>query len=102
MRAIRKRPGEMPEITDVENTLEALQKEVGGQIESLRFAADATVLCNEEGKLLGLQPNVWFLGDVLCGTILIVGVRGDAFCSLTMDGARMMCEYLKDKQKWCS
>lgn len=57
MRAIRKRPGEAPEIVDVENTLEALQAEVGGQIESLRFAADATILCNEEGKLMKLSPQ---------------------------------------------
>jgi hypothetical protein len=65
MRAIRKRPGEAPEIVDVENTLEALQAEVGGQIESLRFSADATVLCNEEGKLMKLAPNIHFCGDVL-------------------------------------
>ena len=34
MRAIRKRPGEAPEIVDIENTLEALQAEVGGKLKA--------------------------------------------------------------------
>ena len=33
MKAIRKKPGCAPEIIEVENTLEALQQEVGGYIE---------------------------------------------------------------------
>lgn len=52
MKAVRKKPGEPPEIVDVENTLEALQAEVGGYIESFQTARDCTILCNEKGKLL--------------------------------------------------
>lgn len=37
MRAIRKRPGEAPKIVDVENTLEALQAEVGGKLKAFAF-----------------------------------------------------------------
>lgn len=102
MRAIRKRPGEAPEIVDVENTLEALQAEVGGQIESLRFAADDTVLCNEEGKLMKLAPNIHFMGDVLCGTILVVGVKGEAFCSLSMRNTLILREFMGSERLWRS
>lgn len=35
MKAIRKKPGCAPEIIEVENTLEALQQEVGGYIEAV-------------------------------------------------------------------
>lgn len=100
MRAIRKRPGEAPEIVDVENTLEALQAEVGGRIESLRFAADATILCNEEGKLMKLAPNIHFMGDILCGTILVVGVRGEDFNSLTMRNTLILRELLENERLW--
>ena len=56
MKAIRKKPGCAPEIIEVENTLEALQQEVGGYIETLSIA-DVVIICNEEGRLCGL-PSV--------------------------------------------
>lgn len=102
MRAIRKRPGEAPEIVDVENTLEALQAEVGGQIESLRFAKDATILCNEEGKLIPLEPNLAFCDDVLFGTVLVVGVKGEEFCSLSMRNTLILREFMGSERLWRS
>ena len=63
MKAVRKKPGEPPEILDVDNTLEALQAEVGRYIESFQIASDCTILCNEEGKLLPLEPNLLFCGE---------------------------------------
>lgn len=44
MRVIRKRPGQVPQIVDVENTLESLQFEVDGWIEAVTFAEDACVI----------------------------------------------------------
>ena len=102
MRAIRKRPGEAPEIVDIDNALEALQAEVGGQIESLRFAEDATILCNEEGKLIPLEPNLAFCGDVLFGTVLVVGVKGEEFCSLSQTVAEMLCNWMGVRKTWRS
>ena len=46
MKAIRKKPGCAPEIIEVENTLEALQQEVGGYIETVSIA-DVVIICNE-------------------------------------------------------
>lgn len=54
MKAIRKKPGCEPELVEVENTLEALQQEVGGHIETVTIASDVVVICNEEGVLLGM------------------------------------------------
>ena len=38
MKAIRKKPGAQPEIIEVDNTLAALQQEVGGYIETVSIA----------------------------------------------------------------
>ena len=82
MKAIRKRPGEAPEIIEVENTLKALQAEVGGYIETIPLDGMAFIV-NEEGKLRGLPENFRFGNDVLVGTVLLVGTDGEEFCGLT-------------------
>ena len=82
MKIIMKKPGEKPEVIEIENKLSALQEAVGGYIEVLPIAEDICVLCNEEGKLLGLPHNIVLCGDILVGTILIAGVAGEEFCDL--------------------
>ena len=81
IRVLRIVPDKAPEVAFVPNTLEGLQKEVEGYIETVTLD-DATIIVNEEGKLLGLPANRNFRGDILCGTILICGVDGENFCSL--------------------
>lgn len=83
MKIIMKKPGKKPEVIEIENKLSALQEAVGGYIEVLPIAEDICVLCNEEGKLLGLPHNIVLCGDILVGTILIVGVAGEEFCDLS-------------------
>lgn len=53
----------MLEEKEIENTLESLQKIVGGWIEipyiSHRFAEETIdVIINEEGKMIGLEPQI--------------------------------------------
>lgn len=85
MRALRKKPGEVWETIEIPNTLEALQQEVGGHIETVTFCTYAAIVCNEEGMLKDLPRND-FLGHLWRGTILMVGVDGDEFCDIA-DGA---------------
>lgn len=82
MKAIRKKPGAQPEIIEVDNTLAALQQEVGGYIETVTIASDAVVICNEEGVLLGMPYNCRFCGVDFVGTILVVGRNKDEFCDV--------------------
>ena len=82
MLVIRKDPGQPPELVEMENTLEALQQAVGGYIETVTLSADAAIICNEEGRLLGLPYNCRFLGVDFVGPILVVGVDGDRFTDL--------------------
>ena len=82
MKAIRKKPGAQPEIIEVDNTLKALQAEVGGYIETVTIASDAVVICNEEGRILGLPDNCRVCGVDFVGTILVVGRNKDEFCDV--------------------
>ncbi len=82
MKAIRKKPGCAPEIIEVENTLKALQAEVGGYIEVITLPYGAAIICNEEGRILGLPDNCRVRGVDFVGTVLIVGTKGDEFCDV--------------------
>lgn len=83
MIVIRKQPDKFPEVINVENTLEALQEQVGGYIETVTFATDACFICDEEGRLKDKPYNVELLGVPFFGTVLVVGVNGEEFAELT-------------------
>ena len=85
MRVIYKAPGRMPEFREIPNTLEALQEAVGGYIETVTIDTDACIVCNEEGRLLGLPYNRNVLGIPFYGPILIVGTDGEEFCDIPED-----------------
>lgn len=89
MTAIYKAPGYAPEVIDIPNTLEALQEKVGGCIETVTFATGAAIICNEEGRLMGLPYNCNLLGVSFVGPILIVGIDGEEFAGLPEDMLHM-------------
>lgn len=82
MKAILKKPGEKPEIIDIENELGALQKAVGGHIETFTFAVDACVICDEEGRFKGYKHNTVVGGVEFVGPILVVGIKGEDFADV--------------------
>lgn len=83
MNVLRKKVGSDWELVEIENTLEALQREVDGYIETVGIAGDACIIVNEEGMINDLPFNVRLFGLQLFGTVLIVGVDGDEFCDLS-------------------
>lgn len=51
-------PGKYPKTVTIEDSLEAMQKLVGGDIEEyMPFDDEAAIICNEEGKINGLPLN---------------------------------------------
>ena len=77
-------------VQEFPDTLEAMQKIVGGYIQAVYpFSEPVAVVCNEEGRILGLPFNRPLMDenglpyDVLCGTFFIAGVDGEHFTSLT-------------------
>lgn len=74
----------------IQNTLEAKQAFVGGYIQAVYpFDDPVALICNDEGKLLGLELNRALydeqgnIYDVIAGLFLVCGVNGDEFVSLT-------------------
>ena len=58
MRVIVVEPKKKPMVQDIGSDLESMQKIVGGSIEAVYpFADPVALICNEEGKLLGLPLN---------------------------------------------
>lgn len=97
MKAIRKKPGCEPEIIEVENTLKELQREVSGYIETVTIASDAVIICNEEGRILGLPDNCRVCVVDFVGTVLIVGTKGDEFCDVPE--ADFLMDHLREEHK---
>lgn len=85
IRCIVVEPKQKPKVEFIENTLEAKQKIVGGYIEVINLDETAVLICNDEGKLIGLEPNRRIYNDIIAGTFLIVGseVNNPNFISLS-------------------
>lgn len=83
------------EVKQIENTLEALQQEVGGYIETLTLTSDLVLIMDEEGRLKGSSPNIpaRIFTDGLVGTVIAAGISGEEFASVPEDIIR----YAKDK-----
>lgn len=51
-------PGKYPKMIEIDNSLEAMQEVVGGDIEEyMPFSDDVAIVCNEEGKMNGAELN---------------------------------------------
>lgn len=85
MKILLIRPGEKPVLSEIDGTLESMQKIVRGYIEILYpFDDPIALVCNEEGKLLGLPLNrsLWDscgqIYDAIAGTFFLCGVPPDS------------------------
>lgn len=83
LRMIYKEPGREPEVRDIPNTLDALQLAVGGFVEKVHiqtvdYKRGTIILCNEEGYLKGLEPNVFGI----CGPVVVCRTKGEDFASV--------------------
>ena len=74
MKIVYKKVNEDAKVMEIENTLEAKQDLVGGLIEVVPYLNDDTlIVCNEEGKLMNLKPNVLFDLDYIAGDFFVIG-----------------------------
>lgn len=84
-------PMKAPYEKEIEPGLKSLQHEVGGDIEQFSFGmgGDAAIICNEDGKINGLELNRAMkdergkIADIIAGTFLVVGLGEEDYCSLT-------------------
>lgn len=85
MRILLVEPGKTARPAEIKGELHAMQELVGGPIQALYPWPDkAAIVCNDEGKLLGLPYNRALEDyDILAGTFFVCGIQGEDFCSLT-------------------
>ena len=96
MKIIVLEPGKRPYSKEVANDLYDLQEIVGGNLETAKcFPDGACLMCNEEGKILGLPFNRFLrydnnkgkIYDCIVGTCFVVGTSGEEFTGLTEEQA---------------
>lgn len=82
-------PEKAPYVKEIEPKLDSYQAEVGGYIQAIYpFDEPVAIICNEEGKLNGLDLNRALrdedgaIYDIVAGTFLVVGLGEEDFTSL--------------------
>lgn len=76
-------PRKEPVVTTLTNDLDSLQRAVSigadyqGLIEIIGLEENVALLCNEEGKLIGLEGNRRIGRDIITGVFYVVGVNGE-------------------------
>jgi len=94
LRVIHVEPGKRASVIEIEDKLEAMQKLVGGMIEEyMPWEDDVAVICNDEGKMLGLPLNRGIRGedgqlqDIIAGDFFIcyAPIESERFLSLPPD-----------------
>ena len=93
-------PMKAPVSCRLTNDLTSLQEAVSigadyvGLIEIVELDANTCILCNEEGKLIGLTPNRRLGCDILCGVFYVVGQdRHGNFTSLSGEQQKAYSAY---------
>lgn len=83
IKALMIEPGKHPVVTVLNDDLDSLQKAVSigadyqGLIEIIGIGNSDCILCNEEGKLIGLEGNRRVGSDIIAGVFYIMSERED-------------------------
>lgn len=102
-------PNKYPKMIEIEDTLEAMQAVVGGDIEEyMPFDDEVAVICNEEGKYNGMRPNRAVYAenkemiDILFGQFFIcyAPIESEKFESLTPELAKKYEEKFKNPERF--
>lgn len=85
MKVLMCRVGEAARVEEIDNGLESMQNVVGGYIQATYpFEDEVAIICNEEGKLMGLEANrgIPTTMDIIVGDFFICGLGDDDFTDI--------------------
>ena len=97
------------QVIEIDNDLEPMQELVDGYIEEyMPFEDDAAIVCNEEGKVMGLAPNRAIydqdghIQEVICGSFFIchAPIDSEEFGSLPEDMKKKYIEKFKAPERF--
>lgn len=107
MKVLMVEPGKSPYETEIEGGLESLQAAVGGDIQATYPFDDLVgLICNDEGKLLGMPLNRALyddggrMYDIVAGNFLIVGLGEEDFTDLSPELMKKFSEQFKHPEKF--
>lgn len=107
MKVLMIEPGKIPYETDIRESLVAMEIAVGGSVQAVYPYEDFVALvCNEEGKLIGLPLNRALrdeqgeVYDIISGTFFICGLNGVSFTDLSADLMDKYREQFKHPEKF--
>ncbi len=103
MNVVLVEPGKKAVIAEIGEDLRSMQRAVGGLIQAVYPWQDsAALVCNDEGKLMGLPFNRALRGedgqiyDTVAGTFFVCGLTEENFCGLTEQQAeKYLAEFLE-------
>jgi hypothetical protein len=100
-------PRKEPYLKEIDPGLHSLQAEVGGAIAaSYPFSDPVGLVCNDEGKLIGLELNRSLrdeegnLYDIMAGTFLVVSLGEEDFTSPPTELAQKYMEHFKQPEQF--
>jgi len=103
-------PDRYPRMIEIDDTLEAMQAVVGGNIEEyMPFEDEVAIVCHEEGKITGMAPNRAVyeensreMLDIICGKFFVAYAPFEAerFQSLPPDLAEKYREKFKYPERF--
>lgn len=107
IKVIIKRPDEeFGHVCYISTSIENLKRTVGGFVEEDTIYTSFTgalhrihILSNEDGKIQGLEENIWIEGNLFVGTIIIIGLNDGEFADveITMKEWKAFVDFQK---KW--
>ena len=102
-------PEQTPYVKEIEPSLTSYQAEVGGYIQAIYpFDDPVAIICNEEGKLNGLDLNRALrnedgvIYDIVAGTFLVVGLGEEDFASLDDEHIQQFSRRFKTPEMFVS
>lgn len=102
-------PMKSPKEVQISDELKALQKAVGGYIETMQpFDDPVIIICNEEGKNNKLELNRGIYDDsgelfeIIAGAFLVVSDNGENFASLSPELMEKYKEHFQKPEKFFS
>ncbi len=99
------KPMQKPHIVEIGSDLKSMQLVVGGLIEEIMpYEEEVALVCNEEGKNIGLDLNRAIrnsdgeIYDIIAGDFFICSAAGENFTGLTDEQAQRYCEKFKNPE----
>lgn len=98
-----------PKVIEIEDSLSAMQGIVGGHIEEyMPFEDDVALVCNEEGKMIGLELNRGItneeghLQDIISGDFFVcyAPIESESFLSMPDEMMEKYKEKFKEPEKF--